>query len=92
MTQSCMILVGCPHAINHPPQYNGSIDTKTSSLQSKAFLKSINCQIHILFKVIICMFCGSAWAPYAILGHCKNEHPNIKQDPDGQSKLDEIVS
>ena len=37
------------------------------------------------------MFCGSAWAPFALLGHCKREHPEIKRIPDAQSQLDEIV-
>jgi hypothetical protein len=37
------------------------------------------------------MFCGSAWAPFALLGHCKNEHSDIKLDSDAQSKLDEVV-
>ena len=37
------------------------------------------------------MFCGSAWAPSALLGHCKNAHPDMKRDADAQSKLDEVV-
>jgi hypothetical protein len=37
------------------------------------------------------MLCGSAWAPYSILGHCKKKHPNIKIVSDAPSKLDEIV-
>jgi Orsellinic acid/F9775 biosynthesis cluster protein D len=37
------------------------------------------------------MFCGSAWAPLTLLGHCKNQHPDMKCDPDAQSKLDELV-
>ena len=48
--------------------------------------------IHIFFKVLICLFCGSAWAPYAILGHCKKEQPNIKIPSDAPSKLDDIVT
>jgi hypothetical protein len=43
------------------------------------------------FNVLICMFCGSAWAPSALLGHCKNVHPNMKRNADAQSKLDEVV-
>jgi hypothetical protein len=66
-------------------------DISTSSLHSNSFLDSINCQIHMVFKAIICMFCGAAFAPHAILGHCKNEHPNIKRDPDSETKLAEIV-
>ena len=37
------------------------------------------------------MFCGSAWAPFAVLGHCKNIHPDMILDTDAQSKLDEII-
>jgi hypothetical protein len=37
------------------------------------------------------MFCGSAWAPFALLGHCKNEHPEIKQGPDSQMKLEQVI-
>jgi len=67
------------------------MDISNTYLRSNGFLDAINCQIHILFKVIICVFCGAAWAPFAILGHCKKEHPDLKQDPTAQSKLDEIV-
>ena len=45
----------------------------------------------MVFKVLICMFCGSAWAPSALLGHCKKEHPEMKRGPDAQSKLNEVV-
>ena len=45
----------------------------------------------MLFRVIICMFCSSAWAPFALLGHCKNEHPEIKQGPDAQIKLEQVI-
>ena len=45
----------------------------------------------MLFKVIIKMFCGSAWAPFAVLGHCKNEHPDIKLDSEAWIKLEQVI-
>jgi Orsellinic acid/F9775 biosynthesis cluster protein D len=66
------------------------MDTTITLLQSNTFLDSINCQVHTLYKVIICMFCGAAWTPDALLGHIKNEHPDIQMDPEAQSKLDEV--
>src|SRR6202047_5150423 len=64
---------------------------RETQLRSNTFLAAINCQVHIFFKVLICMVCGSAWPPYALLGHCKKEHPNIKIPSDAPSKLNEIV-
>ena len=64
---------------------------RETQLRSNTFLTAINCQVHIFFKVLICMVCGSAWPPYALLGHCKKEHPNIKIPSDAPSKLNEIV-
>ena len=55
-----------------------STNTGEIQLRSNSFLDYINCHIHIFFKVLICVFCGSAWAPYAILGHWKKEHSDIK--------------
>ena len=62
-----------------------------TQLHLNCFLDTIDCQIHFVFKVLICMFCGSAWAPFVLLGHCKQEHPDIKVEPNVQLRLGEIV-
>lgn len=67
------------------------VQAQGTSLYSTPFLSSLNFRIHMVFKVLICLFCSSAWALSALLGHCKNIHPDMKHDADAQSKLDKVV-
>lgn len=69
------------------------LDPTKTYLWSNTFLKAIGFQVHLFYRVLICIVCMSAWMPGTVIKHCKhnNNHKNIVMPADASSELEAIV-
>jgi len=71
---------------------NAPDPTKTY-LWSNTFLKAIGFQVHLFYKILICIVCMSAWMPGTVIGHCKHseKHKGIYMPENALSNLESVV-
>ncbi|KAI0945186.1 hypothetical protein AcW1_001468 [Taiwanofungus camphoratus] len=74
-------------AYNVASDLTAHLDGATCYLITNDFLKSINCQIHSHYKIIICMACETAYTPASLAGHLVNQHDFKKTDLQTQINL-----
>lgn len=69
------------------------LDPTKTYLWSNTFLKGIGFQIHLFYRVLICMVCMSAWMPGTVINHCKHNsnHKGMRMPADTSSELDSVV-